>query len=101
MGTWFTVFHVSCTTYSYLTFFIIFSDQARGVSAGGVAGGVAATAILVLCCIVFVAVYLHKRKQPAPNVDKTRYGLIGLVSSQPGAIYKNVAHISVLQWCCL
>ena len=75
-GTWFTVFHVSCTTYSYLTFFIIFSDQARGVSAGGVAGGVAATAILVLCCIVFVAVYLHKRKQPAPNVHKTRYGLI-------------------------
>jgi len=40
-----------------------------------VAGGVAATAILVLCCIVFVAVYLHKRKQPAPNVDKTRYDL--------------------------
>ena len=50
----------------------IFSGQARGVSAGGVVGGVAATAILVLCCIVLVAVYLHKRKQPAPNVDKTR-----------------------------
>ena len=54
----------------------IFSDQAQGVSAWGVAGGVAATAILALCCIVFAAVYLHKRKQPAPNVHKTRYGLI-------------------------
>ena len=42
------------------------------------AGGVAATAIHVLCCIVLVAVYLHKRKQPAPNVDKTRYDLIRL-----------------------
>ena len=44
-------------------------------------GGVAATAVLVLCCVVFVVGYLHKRKQPALNVDETRYDLIGLVSS--------------------
>ena len=62
--------------------FYNFSIQAQGVSAGvfagGVAGGVAATAILVLCCIALVAVYLYKRKQPAPNADKNRYGLIRL-----------------------
>ena len=38
-----------------------FSD--RGVPVGVIAGGVAATAVLVLCCIVFVVVYLRKRKQ--------------------------------------
>ena len=64
-------------------------------------GGVAAAAILVLCCIVFVAVYLHKRKQPAPNLDKTRYDLMGLVSFSTWAMYKNVDHIFVLRWCCL
>ena len=66
-----------------------FSDQgvSAGVIAGGVAGGaaggVAATAILVLCCVVVAVVYLRKRKQPALNVDETRYDLnwVSLISA--------------------
>ena len=61
-------------------------------------GGVAATAVLVLCCVVFAVVYnLRKRKQPALNVDETRYDLIGLVSSFSLANH----YLGNIQLCCL
>ena len=55
---WFTDFS-SIMNNTFLP--VNFPDQ--GVSAGVIAGGVAATAVLVLCCIVFAVVYLRNRKQ--------------------------------------
>ena len=73
---------VLCIMYTFLPAGVQAQGVSAGVIAGGVAGGVAATAILVLCCIIFAVVCLRKRKQPALNVDETRYDLIGLVLSQ-------------------